>query len=477
MSDHVQGTEQALEALKKDLKAVIIGALEKNVTSQSNVGGQTITGNRYQTIALGDSMVAGFRDRREDLFAGLDLTGKCACDLGANLGEIARDLARRGADRVDAYEYDRFFTMLGSLISAYRSQTNVIHYAADVSQIGFMRRDYDVCAALAVYAYIEQITDYVSEHIREFMVTETHEVDQHWHKRYVDRVAAHFPHWGCFGVIKHGDTTNANKRRLRLIFSKREALDAFYVRRNQELGCSGADVAYLNIRESNFPFLARAAGILEGDANNRLSATRLAKYRKLVADYEAEFQAGNAVELSVVGEVYWLSFVLGMVDYRNAGKLVSDNVYLTWLRRSLQAQTGDPGWTSYLADESELVRMVDERLRDFSRLLEINGQERSKNLFQPMVAYNPTPDHPTLRSRMLAKLSMVQTGEVLCVPTIDGHHRLFMCNLLDCQQIGVRMYWDPSFLRFSSSRATGSNYTDRIIEYLAGMPVSDPIFT
>lgn len=477
MSKPVQGTEAALQSLRDELKTVILNGLKQNATSQSNVPGRTITGNRYQTVDLGDVVVPGFRDRRDDLFVGLDFTGKTVCDLGANLGETARDMARRGADRVDAYEYDRFFTMLGSLISIYNGQPNVFHYAEDVSQPGFMKRQYDICAALAVYAYIEKNTEYVTSKVNQYLIVETHEVDKNWHARYVGKLGKKFPHWGCFGIIRHGDTMDSNKRRLRLIFSRERPLDSFYVRRNAQLGNS-ADVSYLDVASSDIPVLSGARMIFDGRPDNRLSKARVTEYRQRLKYYDEKYRFGDWIELSVVGEVYWLSFVVGLLDYIDQGRTARDNIYAIWLRRAIENKVGDPGLASLLADESAFFGMVERRLSEFAELVDRRKvRDSTRDIFPPIVAYNPTPDHPSFTSPILAKFKFEGHKEVLRIPTIDGHHRLFMCKLLDFPYTSVRTFWDPSLLRFSSEEATGSNYKERIIQYLAGIEVSPPVFS
>ena len=131
-----QNTEEQRLVLQRDTERVLESSLADPVISRSP---HQSTGNAYQTIRLGGSVRGGFRTDRLNLLSGFDVAGRSACDLGANLGEISRDLHRAGASHVDAYEYDHFFTQLARYLTAYNGLPDINHLQADVAHEGFMR--------------------------------------------------------------------------------------------------------------------------------------------------------------------------------------------------------------------------------------------------------------------------------------------------------------------------------------------------
>ena len=159
--------------LQRDTERVLESSLADPVISRSP---HQSTGNAYQTIRLGGSVRGGFRTDRLNLLSGFDVAGRSACDLGANLGEIPRDLHRAGASHVDACEYDHFFTQLARYLTAYNGLPDINHLQADVAHEGFMRGQYDVCVGLAAYSYMQKNIDYICRQVRDLMIIETHEV-------------------------------------------------------------------------------------------------------------------------------------------------------------------------------------------------------------------------------------------------------------------------------------------------------------
>jgi hypothetical protein len=95
---------------------------------------------------------------------------------------------------------------------------------------------------------------------------------------------------------------------------------------------------------------------------------------------------------------------------------------------------------------------------------------------EPLIAYNATPFHPALAARGLTTLYLQTTDESLSVPSIDGHHRIFMHKLLGITGIRSSLFWDPAFLRFNTPETLGLNYEGRIYEYLGGSEVEEPSF-
>jgi len=135
-------TDELLEALQGKVGDFLESSIGERVISQSP---HQKTGGGYQTVRLGEGVREGFRMARPNLLKGFEFDRLSICDLGANLGEISRDLRRSGASRVDAYEYDAFFTQLARYITAYNGLSDVNHFQANVAEEGFLHRKYDVC--------------------------------------------------------------------------------------------------------------------------------------------------------------------------------------------------------------------------------------------------------------------------------------------------------------------------------------------
>ncbi len=211
-----------------------------------------MTGGGYQTIRLGERVRDGFRLARPNLLPGFELEGKAVCDLGANLGEISRDLRRGGARLVHAYEYDPLFTQLARYITAYNGMTDIDHFQADVSAEGFLRQSYDICVGLSAYSFMQRNIDYICSHTSEQMIIETHEVEEGWYDLYARPIIEHFPHWCCFARVPHS-ATDSSKWRLWLTFSKR-SLMPFYRRRVVSLIPDAEGVVEIDLNRSTLHF-------------------------------------------------------------------------------------------------------------------------------------------------------------------------------------------------------------------------------
>jgi hypothetical protein len=151
-------TEDLLRRLQDKLAEILEAALSEQVMSESP---HQLTGGGYQAIRLGERLRSGFRLARTNLLPGFELEGQTVCDLGANLGEISRDMRRAGARHVDAYEYDPFFTQLARYITAYNGISDINHFEADVSSNGFLRQSYDICVGLSAYSFMQHNIDYI----------------------------------------------------------------------------------------------------------------------------------------------------------------------------------------------------------------------------------------------------------------------------------------------------------------------------
>lgn len=460
----VQSTDASLRHLQDGVRKVLDASLREKIVSHSP---HQMTGNAYQAVRLGEVAREGFRKSRPNLLAGFALDDRTVCDLGANLGEISRDLKRAGAALVDAYEYDRLFTQQARYITAYNGMHDINHFEADVSAPGFMRRAYDVCVGLSAFSYMGKNIDYICGQVRQTMIVETHEVrDPSWVPTYVLPIAQHLPHWCVFGIVSHGDKRTP-KRRLWLAFSKAN-LAPFYTARSAALAPGEEGVVEFDIGRSKLPYLDH----VRFEPGDVLAEPRLKEYRERLRAFEEEIGRGAYVNVSMSGVAYWLSLLSGVVEFERDQALLPSNVYMRWLRRGLASGVVDPGLRHLLDDEEKLLRRIGLRMAAMARAL----RERRIEAFAGMpIAYNATPDHPALHGLHFKALTVAETGEPLCVPMVDGHHRLFAMRLLDVSRCPMMMIWDPSRLGAIDSVARVRNYEQRMRQYIAGTSVDDPV--
>lgn len=464
-SDEQRSTAELLRQLQDEVAVILETALAEPVISESP---HQLTGGGYQTIRLGDRSRQGFRMARPNLLRGFELKGRSVCDLGANLGEISRDLRRAGASLVDAYEYDPFFTQLARYITAYNGLTDVNHLTADVSEAGFLRRrSYDICVGLSAYSFMQRNIDYICRSTSEQVIIETHEItDERWYASYVEPVIRHHPHWCCFARVPHGGT-DSSKWRLWLTFSQRPLM-GFYGRRARSILHDAEGVISVDLRRSLFP--SAPAEVVERRADP-LTVDSLDLYSNELADYERQFTAGQQVNLSMHGSAYWLALLCGISQFEREGGLTSGNVYLRWLKRGIAAGRIDPAMTPLLEDDEKLRRRVAPRVMMLSRGLRDRTIDHCDGI---PIAYNATPFHPALGQLNFVTLALEDSDERLSVSNVDGYHRLFLMKMLDIDVCPMVTIWSPEWLPRHPTARRVTNYERRMYQYLAGTNVDAP---
>lgn len=460
-------TEELLGRLQHEVAEVLESALGERVISESP---HQRTGGAYQTIRLGENVRGGFRATRQNLLAGFDVKDRYVCDLGANLGEISRDLKRAGAFAVDAYEYDTLFTQLARYATAYNGVPDVNHFEANVAEPGFMRRQYHLCVGLSAFSFMRRNIDYICQQVSEGMLIETHQiVDAGWPDHYVAPIAGAFPHWCCFAQVRHG-RRDTNKHRLWLAFSKRN-LVRFYAQRARSLSPDAEGVIHVDLWRSKLSFLDRAEVIFER-RDDPLSKASVDAYADRLAEYERQLQAGDPVNLSMSGEAYWLALMCGVSRFRGDGRFDDDNPYLPWVTRGVAAGVVDRGLRPLLDDKRRLHEKIELRLAALAQALERRDVDHFADL---PIAYNATPFHPSLEDLNLKVLALSESGEKLSVPVLNGHHRLFVMRLLEIPSCPMMTIWDHQWnLKYPAARRV-QNYEQRMYQYLAGVEVDDPV--
>jgi hypothetical protein len=459
-------TEILLRRLQDEVAAVLESVLGEPVISESP---HQITGGGYQTVRLGDRMRGGFRLARPNLLSGFELEGRAACDLGANLGEISRDLRRAGAKPVHGYEYDALFTQLARYITAYNGISDVEHFEADVSAEGFLRQSYDICVGLSAFSFMQRNIDYICSQVSEQMILETHEVQEGWYGLYVQPIIRHFPRWCCFARVPHSGR-DSSKWRLWLTFAK-SRLMPFYRRRAVSLPPDAEGVLEIDLRRSTLHFPTSAALIFER-RHELLSPASVRLYADELADHERRYEAGDPVDVSMSGEAYWLALLCGLAQYGDDRGFEEGNIYLRWLSRGIAAGSVDPGLKPLLDSPSDLRARISPRMAALRRAV----RERDVSHFEDLpIAFNATPFHPMLAPLPLTTLAVKDSDELLTVSNLDGHHRLFIMKLLDIDSCSMMTVWDPEWLGHIRAAQGVVNYERRMYQYLAGIEVEDPV--
>ena len=461
-------TEDLLRRLQDDVADILESVLSEPVISESP---HQITGGGYQTVRLGDRVRSGFRLGRPNLLDGFELEGRAVCDLGANLGEISRDLRRSGARLVHAYEYDPLFTQLARYLTAYNGMTGIDHFEADVSDEGFLRQSYDVCVGLSAYSFMQHNIDYICGQTSEQMIIETHEVEDGWHDLYAQPIIRHFPHWCCFARVPHSGE-ESEQWRLWLTFSKGQLM-GFYRRRAVSLSPEAEGVVEIDLSRSTLHFPTGAELILER-RNELLSPASVRRFADVLAEYERRLDAGERVDVSMSGPAYWLALLCGLAQYYDERGLQEGNVYLRWLSRGIAAGKVDPGLKPLLDSPSDLRARISPRMAALRRAI----SDRDVSHFRDMpIAFNATPFHPALAPLPLTTLAVKDSDERLTVTNLDGHHRLFIMKLLDIDSCSMMTIWDPEWLRRIRAAQSVVNYEARMYQHLAGIEVEDPVLT
>ncbi len=160
-------------SVRNEIKDIILRALNFRYTSES-CKDRIPTGNKYQSLILGDQSVEGFRSDRRSILQKIEFTGKRVLDLGSNLGELSRTARELGADIVDGYEYDEFFIEVANLVNVLNGITRVSFFRRDITDASSYPEEYDIILAFSVFTYIQPIMATVASRTRQLLVLETH---------------------------------------------------------------------------------------------------------------------------------------------------------------------------------------------------------------------------------------------------------------------------------------------------------------
>ena len=181
------------------------------------------TGNRYQSVRLGDKTTQGFRSDRAGFLDRINFDSMRVLDLGSNLGEMSRAARARGADMVDGFEYDPFFVEVAQLLNAYNSTSRVSFFERDITDETSYQGRYDIVMAFAVWTYVAPMLEAISS-LTEVLLLETHNLQGNLQRDYVDPVSRYFPSSFALGESDWGKTQNPGGGRAVLVCAKSDDL-------------------------------------------------------------------------------------------------------------------------------------------------------------------------------------------------------------------------------------------------------------
>jgi hypothetical protein len=387
--------------LKKALRDLITSSLNKRFISISSLD-DIPTGNKYQSVQLGDELASGFRGDRSGLFSRLDFTGRSVLDCGCNLGEMSRLARKRGARLVDGLEYEGYFVAIGRLINAYNDVTRVSLFQRDLTDPESFAEQYDIALVFSVLPYVLPVLDRLCSKITEAIIVETHDVKASLHKTYVEPFTKHFPHYTFVDVTDHGHGLG---RRAVLMFTRRR--EALYY-------SHGLLKSSIDVTASKFDYLTAFAS-----RSNGVQLAPAATPQELLAQ-AAKLEAPDDSDKLTSGASYWASMIRGYAEYRSAGTVAEDNAYLHAFRTTLRSDQLDPKLTARLQSDRQIVERVVNRFRDVDALAK--GQDAALSI-HPVRVINPLDEE--------GKNLVVhaESGRQMRNTHIDGYDRVFWARL------------------------------------------------
>jgi SAM-dependent methyltransferase len=396
--------------MRKKLHDLIVSGLGVKYVSTSSFNNYT-TGNRYQSIRLGEETVAGYRTNRQALFEAFNFKGRKVLDCGCNIGEMSRLARTRGAALVDGYEYDGYFVEIGRLVNAYNGVTRVSLYERDLTRPDSFDDTFDVTLAFSVFPYISQVLDQIVRITGEALIIETHDIKPNLRKVYIEPLIRHFPHYTFVTDTDFGDG---------------ESSRAVFVMARKESALYGADAivqSTLNVGESSFDFLNPILSITSGVTDIRSAPVE--RLRTILKACE-----GTPDDLSRVtaGKSYWLAMILGYVEYRETGRVTETNSYVKALRQTLATVPFDPALSRKLDTLEAVILRVLLRFKDADTM-----SEGDKNA----LTISPVRIKAFSRQSGRYRIRHGVFGNDLFCDLIDGYHRVFWAKLLDIAKLNA----------------------------------------
>lgn len=414
-------------SLLPELEALIEDALGLSYTSESGAE-RILTGNHYQSVQLRKERTTGARASRGDVLDQIRFGDKTVLDLGSNLGEISRDVRRRGAALVDGYEYDPFFVEVAQAINALNGITRVSMWRRDITQPDTFDEHYDVVLAFSVWIYIRGVVAHVASITRELLVLETHKLQDNLESEYLAPLTRFFPYYAVLGETEWLQEGGEEKRAVIAFARTRDALvphlrKPAIVQRHVSVASGARRIDPR--RTSWYDTFFRTFAFPSADAV-------LAALAAIEIDIDAlDWSASVAGEMS--GWRYWLVFLKGYCEFRSSGSVTTANVYVRYLVEYFGPGGGDPGLQSELADPEQAVARAAVRF-DLVDLIQRSVTSGSSDAVSPIIlAVRPHP------SSVAKTLYECETGIPIEAALVDGYHRLFIARLFGLDELPARI--------------------------------------
>lgn len=358
-----------------------------------------ITGNNYQSVNLKKILREGTRTDRNDFLRQVNFERKSVLDIGANTGEMSRSIRLLGADLVDGVEYDSFFVETGRMVNGVSGATRVSLFQGDVTHPGLYKdKKYDIVVALSVYVYIKGVMKELAE-MTDVLVFETHTLD-HGLQMYLDSVLPHFPVYQHVGYSQMNNVLT--RSRAFLIFAKdQESLDSAFTPKNLIID------SYFN------------NGFIEN--NGTTTPENFLEWAKALRS-KTDFDTLNAGKFSFGSNEYFLSYIIGYLEYlENGSTVTADNTFVRNFVDAIQKGDLDKKLKPIIEDESSTLQKVLLKYRDFDNCL-------SGNFHRVPLIFLALDDEGN-------KKFWSTDGQPYSASNIDGHHRYFIAQLLGIKEM------------------------------------------
>src|SRR5438132_3026766 len=321
-----------IPSVKQELRKLIVDGLERAYTSSGKDGIET--GNHYQSVTIGDEHTKGFRSDRGSFLSQIDFRGKRVLDLGSNLGELSREARARGANLVDGFEYDPYYVELAQLLNAYNGTTGVSFYQCDITDPRTYLEHYDVVLAFSVFTYIAGVLQRLSQITDEALVVETHKLDGNLETAYLAPIRKFLPVYEVLGESDWGRSLSERQTRAVIVFARTKlALERALGRRSaMRHHVTRLDSQQTALQEVFFTEFSSPRG-----------EQLLREVQAMDIDLAQVADNADLVDTPYGGRTYWLIFLKGYCQYREAGVLGPGNIYVDYISDYYGPRMHDPG--------------------------------------------------------------------------------------------------------------------------------------
>ncbi len=382
--------------------------------------GEILTGRNYQSVTLNGDTLEGFRDgaMRIPFIDSLPDSDGLFLDIGSNLGELSRKVARSGR-LVLGIEYDAFTSALANLIHISNGFGNVTSIRADITDCPLPDKVESIIA-FSVFRFIDVRLNELKAIFKDVMLIETHHIDgPNALDRYWSRLTSIFPAVALVGYTDHR-SSGTGRRCVFAVANKSHKLWEYIF--NLPINLIGhANLFEVDFKDIRFHFLESLScdeRLLELRKSS-LSSSSEQIYDNIFSVvnglFRDQFQAVSKATL--FDSMYWLSFLKGYVQWVVANKIVTDNNdYLFSLGLRLLSDSGlESNFRNVLSDREKLRSRISDRFIAFDKIL-----NKEDEMCPPILMFQ---SRKVEKSFSALELLVDNCPEQLIA--IDGYHRLF----------------------------------------------------